>query len=52
MSENHLQKLSNIFPQSKIHVVTPKNKLNIPEQNKSNIILIHDLDNFIQLLDS
>ena len=52
MSENHLQKLSNIFPKSKIYVVTPTKKLNIPEQKKSNIILIHDLDTFIQLLDS
>ena len=52
MSENHLQKLSNIFPQTKIYVVTPNKKINIPEQKKSNIILIHDLDTFIQLLDS
>tara|TARA_B100000900_G_scaffold260578_1_gene222105 strand:+ start:1022 stop:1915 length:894 start_codon:yes stop_codon:yes gene_type:complete len=52
MSENHLQKLNNIFPQSKIYVVTTNKKLNIPEQKKSNIILIHDLDTFIQLLDS
>ena len=51
-SENHLQKLSNIFPQSKIYVVTPNKKLNIPKQKKSNIILVHDLDTFIQLLDS
>ena len=52
MSENHLQKLSNIFPQSKIYVVTPNKKLNIPKQKKSNIVLVHDLDTFIQLLDS
>tara|TARA_B100001093_G_C26860315_1_gene1029846 strand:- start:14706 stop:15593 length:888 start_codon:yes stop_codon:yes gene_type:complete len=51
-AENHLQKLSNIFPQSKIYVVTPNKKLNTPEQKKSNIILVHDLDTFIQLLDS
>ena len=51
-AENHLQKLSNIFPQSKIYVVTPNKKLNIPKQKKSNIILVHDLDTFIQLLDS
>ena len=52
MSENHLQKLSNIFPQSKIYVVTPNKKLNIPQQKKSNITVIHELDSFIQLLDS
>ena len=51
-AENHLHKLSNIFPQSKIYVVTPNKKLNIPKQNKSNIILVHNLDTFIQLLDS
>jgi methanogenic corrinoid protein MtbC1 len=52
MSENHLEKLSNIFPQAKIFVVNSNKKLNIPKNKISNITLIHDLDAFIEILDS
>ena len=52
MSEQHLQKLSKIFPQGKIYVVTPNKSLKLPKQNESGITLIHDLDSFIKLLDS
>ena len=52
MSETHLQKLTKIFPQSKIFVVTPNKKLNIPKLKTSNINLINDIDGFIKLIDS
>ena len=52
MSEQHLEKLSNIFPQAKIFVVNPNKNLNIPKNKISDITLIHDLDSFIKLLDS
>ena len=52
MSETHLQKLSKVFPQSKIFVVTSHKKLNIPKLKTSNINIIHHIDGFIKLLDS
>ena len=52
MSETHLQKLSKVFPQSKIFVVTTHKKLNIPKLKTSNINIIRDIDGFIKLLDS
>ena len=52
MSETHLQKLSKVFPQSKIFVVTTHKKLNIPKLKTSNINIISDIDGFIKLLDS
>lgn len=52
MSEQHLQKLSKIFPQGKIFVVTPNKSLKFPKQKEPSITLIHDLDSFIKLLDS
>ena len=52
MSEQHLLKLSKIFPQGKIFVVTPNRSIKFPKQKESSITLIHDLDSFIKLLDS
>ena len=52
MSEQHLQKLSKIFPKGEIFVVTPNKNLKLPKQKEPSITLIHDLDSFIKLLDS
>jgi len=52
MSEEHLQKLSKIFPQGKIFVVTPNKNIKLPKQKETSITLLHDLDSFIKLLDS
>tara|TARA_Y100001954_G_scaffold139969_1_gene149184 strand:- start:8255 stop:9148 length:894 start_codon:yes stop_codon:yes gene_type:complete len=52
MSELHLEKLSKIFPQGKIFVVTPNKSIKFPKQKEPSITLIHDLDSFIKLLDS
>ena len=51
MSEIHLQKCLNIFPNSQIYVVTSNAKLNLAKLNSSKINLIDDLDGFIELLD-
>jgi len=47
--EQHLQKLSKIFPQGKIFVVTPNKSIKFPKQKEPSITLIHDLDSFIKL---
>ena len=52
MSEQHLQKLSKIFPKGEIFVVTPNKNLKLPKQKEPSITLIHDLDSFIKLLAS
>ena len=52
MSEQHLEKLSKIFPEGEIFVVTPNKSLKLPKQKEPSITLIHDLDTFIKLLDS
>ena len=52
MSEEHLQKLSKIFPQGKIFVVTPNKNIKLPKQKEHSITLLHDLDSFIKLIDS
>ena len=52
MAESHLQKIIKIFPQTKIFVVTPKNKLNLSNLNTSNIHFIHSIDDFIHVIDS
>lgn len=52
MSETHLLKLTKIFPESKIFVVSPNKNLNIPKQKSSNITMIDNLDAFIEILDS
>ena len=52
MSQSHLQKLSKIFPEGNIFVVTPNKNLSLPNQLESRVTLIHDLDSFIQFLDS
>ena len=52
MSEIHLQKCLNIFPNSQIYVVTSNAKLNLAKLNTSKINLIKDLDGFIELLDN
>lgn len=52
MSQSHLQKLSKIFPKGNIFVVTPNKNLSLPNQLESRVTLIHDLDSFIQFLDS
>lgn len=51
MSEIHLQKCLNIFPNSQIYVVTSNSILNLAKLNTSKINLIDDLDGFIELLD-
>ena len=52
MSETHLQKCMNILPDSQIYVVTSNSKLNLNKLNSSKTHLIHDLDDFIELLDN
>jgi len=52
MSETHLQKCMNILPDSQIYVVTSNSKLNLDKLNSSKTHLIHDLDDFIELLDN
>lgn len=52
MSEIHLQKCLNIFPNSQIYVVRSYAKLNLAKLNTSKINLIKDLDGFIELLDN
>ena len=52
MSETHLQKCMNILPDSQIYVVTSNSKFSIAKLNSSKTHLIHDLDDFIELLDN